>query len=134
MTLLELLYNKPEDILHDAVTSLDKAKLPHLGNFRGSELNKKIKILLNAVTVCTEKNSCSELTAFMDQISNESFNSGSEPSEVQTMLNILEEAIWSHICRFVDSDKQNSAMKLISAIFCSAKQALIDEYAMLERT
>ncbi|MBL8016543.1 MAG: hypothetical protein JNK43_04675 [Ignavibacteria bacterium] len=133
MTLLELLYNKPENILHDAVTALDKVKLPHLGNFRGSELHKKLNTLLQAVTICTEKNSCSDLTAFMGQISDESFSLGSEPAEVQTMLNILEEAIWDHICKMVDSDKQNSAMKLISAIFCSAKQALIDEYAILER-
>ncbi len=133
MTLLELLYNKPEKIQHDAVIALAKAKLPHFSSFSDTELNDKFSRLLNAVTLCTEKNSCDQLADYMNQISNESFDMGSEPVEVQIMLNILEEALWNNICEMVDSDKQNSAMKLIASILSNAKQALIAEYAILER-
>ncbi|MBE2219392.1 MAG: hypothetical protein IAE90_14365 [Ignavibacteria bacterium] len=133
MTLLELLYHKHEEILHDAVTALAKAKLPHFSSFTEAELNERFSRLLHAVTLCTEKNSCSELAAYMNLISDESFDLGSEPVEVQIMLNILEEALWKNICEYVGGHKQNAAMKLITAILCSAKQDLIDEYAILER-
>ena len=134
MTLLELLYNKHEMILNDAVAALAKAKLPHFSSFSETELYEKFSRLLHAVTICTEQNSCDELAAYMNQISNESFDMGSEPVEVQIMLNILEEALWKNICEYVGDHKQNSAMKLISIILGNAKQALIAEYAILERS
>ena len=134
MTLLELLYNQPEKILLDATNSLVRAHLPHYNNFSKSELKERYTKLLDSVTVCAEKNSCKELHSYMNKLSDERFALGFEPTEVQVAINIFEEALWKNIYELVDSDKQNSSMKLITEITGRAKQELIGEYAILERS
>ncbi|HAX49252.1 MAG TPA: hypothetical protein PK605_08125 [Ignavibacteria bacterium] len=134
MTLLELLYDKSDRILRDAANSLIRADLPHYKKFKDSDIKARYKKLLYSVTICAEKNSCSELSSYMNHLSDERFSMGFEPTEVQAAINILEEALWKNIYELVDGDKQNSAMKQITEIMGRAKLELIGEYAMLERS
>lgn len=133
MTLLELLYNKPEQILLEATNSLVRAHLPHYEKFKESDINERFKKLLVSITKCVEKNSCDELNSYMDKLSDERFSMGFEPTEVQVALNIFEEALWKNIDEKVDEDKHVSAMKLITSIVGKAKQEMLGEYAMLEK-
>ncbi len=133
MTLLDLLYNKTDRILLDATNSLVRAQLPHYRKFKESDIHAKFKKLLQDITTCVENNSCNDLVPYVDKLSDERFQMGFEPTEVQTAINILEEAVWKNIAELVDMDKQVSAMKLITCIISKAKQEMIGEYAMLER-
>lgn len=134
MTLLDLLYNKPEQVLLDATNSLLRAHLPHYEKFKESDINTRYKKLLVSVTNCVEKNSCNDLASYMDKLSDERFSMGFEPTEVQVAINIFEEALWKNISELVDGDKQISAMKLITGILSRAKQEMLGEYAILERS
>jgi len=134
MTLLELLYNKPDQILLEATNSLVRAHLPHYEKFKASDINERFKKLLHSITKCVEKNSCNELTSYMDKLSDERFSMGFEPTEVLVALNIFEEALWKNIGDLVDEDKQIAAMKLISSVISKAKQEMIGEYALLEKS
>ena len=134
MTLLELLYNNPDLILEDAANSLQRAQLPHYKNFSETDIIANFKKLLQYITKCVEKNSCNELVPYVDKLSDERFSMGFEPTEVQIAINILEESMWKNIGELVDKDKQVSAMKLITCIISKAKQEMIGEYAMLERS
>ncbi len=134
MTLLDLLYNKPDQVLLDATNSLLRAHLPHYEKFKESDINERYKKLLISITKCVEKNSCNELASYMDKLSDERFSMGFEPTEVQVAINIFEEALWKNISDLVDGDKQISAMKLITGIISRAKQEMLGEYAILERS
>ncbi len=134
MTLLELLYYKPDQILLEATNSLVRAHLPHYEKFKDSDINERFKKLLVSITKCVEKNSCDELNSYMDKLSDERFSMGFEPTEVQVALNIFEEALWKNIDEKVDEDKQVAAMKLITNIVGKAKQEMLGEYAMLEKS
>lgn len=133
MTLLDLLYNKPDRVLADATNSLLRAHLPHYEKFKESDINERYRKLLISITKCVEKNSCNDLASYMDKLSDERFSMGFEPTEVQVAINIFEEALWKNISDLVDGDKQISAMKLITGIISRAKQEMLGEYAMLER-
>lgn len=134
MTLLELLYYKPDQILLEATNSLVRAHLPHYEKFKDSDINERFKKLLVSITKCVEKNSCDELNSYMDKLSDERFSMGFEPTEVQVALNIFEEALWKNIDEKVDEDKQVAAMKLITNIVGKAKQEMLGEYAILEKS
>ena len=131
MTLLELLYNKPEQILADSTNSLVRAHLPHYENFLKTDIHDRFLNLLHSLTRCVENNSCSSMKEYMDKLSDERFSMGFEHTEVQMAINMFEESLWKNITEFVDEDKQFAAMKLVTCILSKAKEELVSEYAML---
>lgn len=133
MTLLELLYNKPDLILLDSTDNLVRANLPHYKLLNAEKIRLRLLKLFQALVRCVEANSCEEMLKFMEKVSDERFASGFELNEVQTAINILEESLWRQINKFVDSDKQVSAMKQVACILTKAKDELADEYALLSK-
>lgn len=131
MTLLELIYNKPELILEDASKCLVRAHLPHYDMYRKEEIGKNLASFLLALTKCIEDNSPDEMIRYMDLITDERFASGFEAEELQVAINIFEESLWKSINKYVDEDKQYAAMKQVCCIIGKAKQEVLDDYAML---
>lgn len=133
MTLLELIYNKPEVILLDSTNSLVREHLPNYEKFPKDEIQERFSNLLQALTKCIELNSSNEMLSYMDKLSVERFKMGFEPREVQTAINIFEEALWKNIYEYVDEDKQFASMKHVTRILSKAKKKLASEYAFLYR-
>ncbi|MBZ0203565.1 MAG: hypothetical protein IT281_00055 [Ignavibacteria bacterium] len=134
MTLLELCYIKPEQILLDSTNCLVRAHLPHYEKFRKDGIHDRFSNLLQALTKCIEVNSCTDMLTYMNKLSDERFIMGFELQEVQTAINIFEESMWKSIAEFVDQDKQFAAMKLVTCILGKAKEELTGEYALLSRS
>jgi hypothetical protein len=134
MTLLELIYNKPELILQESTSALMRVQLPHYSKFRVEEIHKKYSNLLLALTKCIENNKCDDMISYMDLISDERFASGFEAEEVQIALNIFEEALWKNIQKYVDPNNHYSAKKLVTSVIDKAKEELLDEYVTLSRS
>ena len=131
MTLIELLYNKPDLILLDSTDSLVRAHLKHYDKLSPEKIRLRLLKLFQALEKAVEVNSCEEMVKFMDKVSDERYESGYELHEVQTAINILEESLWKNIADFVDKDKQVSAMKQVTCILGKAKEELASEYALL---
>lgn len=133
MTLLEMLYNKPDLILLDALDSLSKIHLIHYDNLKPQLIRFRLSKLLEALVKCVESSSMDEMTNFISKISDERYELGFELYEVQTVINILEESLWKKIQIFIDEDKQISAMKQVSDILSQAKERLVNEYANISK-
>jgi hypothetical protein len=133
MTLLELLYNKPDLILLDSTDSLVRAQLQHYTQLNPEKIRLRFLKLFNALVKSVEINSCEDMVKFMEKVSDERFESGYEISEVQTAINILEETVWRKISLFVDEDKQVAAMKQVTCLLGKAKEELASEYALLSK-
>lgn len=134
MTLLELIYNKPELILQESTNALMRVQLPHYSKFRVEEIHKKYSNLLLALTKCVENKKCDDMLSYMDLISDERFASGFEAEEIQIALNIFEEALWKNIQKYVDPQNHYSAKKQVTGIIDKAKEELLDEYVTLSRS
>ena len=134
MTLLELIYNKPELILQESTNALMRVQLPHYSKFRVEEINKKYSNLLLALAKCIENKKCDDMISYMDLISDERFASGFEAEEVQIALNIFEEALWKNIQKYVDPQNHYSAKKQVTGIIDKAKEELLDEFVTLSRS
>lgn len=133
MTLLELIYNKPELIVKESTKNLMRVNLPHYNKFKKEDLEKNFSNLLLAFTKCIENNSADEMISYMNLILNERFAKGFQIEEVEIALNIFEESIWKNIYKNVDEDKQYSAMKLALCILSKAKEELLNDYAMMSK-
>jgi hypothetical protein len=133
MTLLEMLYNKPDLILLDAMDSLGKAHLSHYDNLKPELARFRLSKLFEALVKSIETSSNVEITNFIGKISGERYELGFELYEVQTVINILEESLWKKIMIFVDEDKQISAMKQVSEILTTAKERLVIEYSQVSK-
>ena len=133
MTLLELCYNKPDLILLDSTNSLVRAQLQHYKHLTPEKLRFRLLRLFQALVKSLEANSCDSMTHFMEQVSDERYESGYELQEVQTAINIMEECFWKKISEFVFADQQIAAMKQVTCILSKAKETLVNEYALLSR-
>lgn len=133
MTLLEMLYNKPDLILLDSTDCLVRAQLQHYKQLSPERIRLRLLKLFQALVKSVEVNSCQEMVKFMEKVSEERYESGYELHEVQAAVNILEETLWKKISKFVDDDKQISAMKQIVCILSKAKEELANEYALLSK-
>jgi hypothetical protein len=134
MTLLELIYNKPELILQESTNSLMRVQLPHYSKFRLEEIHKKYSNLLLALTKCIETQTCDDMIGYMDLISDERFASGFEVEEIQIALNIFEEALWKNIRKYVDPQVHYASKKMVTTIIDKAKEELLNEYVTLSKS
>ena len=124
MTLLELIYNKPELIIQEATNALMRVQLPHYSKFRLEEIQKKYSNLLLALTKCIETQSCHDMIGYMDLISDERFASGFE----------VEEALWKNIRKYVDPQVHYASKKMVTTIIDKAKEELLNEYVTLSKS
>ncbi|MBE2219391.1 MAG: hypothetical protein IAE90_14360 [Ignavibacteria bacterium] len=134
MTLLELIYGKPELILQEATNNLMRVQLPHYSKFRREEIHKKYSSLLLALTKCIETKKCDDMISYMDLITDERFVSGFEEEEIQIALNIFEEAFWKNIRSHVDERSHFEAKKTITTIIDKAKEAMLEDYVTLKKS
>ncbi|MBL8016544.1 MAG: hypothetical protein JNK43_04680 [Ignavibacteria bacterium] len=133
MTLLELIYEKPDLILQEATNNLMRVQLPHYSKFRREEIHKKYSNLLLALTKCIETQKCDDMISYMDLITDERFVSGFEEEEIQIALNIFEEALWKNIKSHVDEKNHFEAKRSVTAIIDKAKEAMLEEYVTLKK-
>ena len=133
MTLIELLHNKPDMILLDSTDNLVRSDLEHYKKLNPENIRIRLMKLFHALIACVEAASCDKMIKHMEKVSEERFESGFEINEVETAINILEESLWRQIGKFVDSDKQVSAMKQVTCILSKAKDELANEYALLSK-
>ncbi|HMQ78969.1 MAG TPA: hypothetical protein PKE39_13980 [Ignavibacteria bacterium] len=134
MTLLELIYNKPELILQESTNALMRVQLPHYSKFRLEEIQKKYSNLLQALAKCIETQKCDDMIGYMDLISDERFASGFEVEEIQIALNIFEEALWKNIKKYVDPKIHYTSKKMVTTIIDKAKEELLNEYVTLSKS
>ena len=134
MTLLYLIYNKPELILQESTNALMRVQLPHYSKFRAEEIHKKYSNLLLALAKCIENKACDDMIGYMDVISDERFASGFEAEEIQIALNIFEETLWKNIQKYVDPQIHYSSKKIVTSIIDKAKEELLNEYVTLSRS
>ncbi|HMT10132.1 MAG TPA: hypothetical protein PKA39_00750 [Ignavibacteria bacterium] len=134
MTLLELIYEKPDLILQEATNNLMRVQLPHYSKFRREDIYKKYSSLLLALAKCIETQKCDDMISYMDLITDERFVSGFEEEEIQIALNIFEEALWKNIKTHVDEKNHFIAKKSVTNVIDKAKEVMLEEYITLKKS
>jgi len=135
MSLEKILHEGKQEMLNEAVESVQRARLQHY-EMAGPELTRqRLDVLLSLVIAAVLERNLVPIIAHANAVATERFEAGADLSEVQTAFNVLEEAIWMRILKKLPAAKQAEALGLVGTVLGSAKDALARKYvSMATRT
>ena len=87
--------------------------------------------LLDQTLICLDTGRAEPLIEWATRVSRERFSSGYDLFEVQTSINVLEEAIWRMVLSSVERGELSNALGLANTLLGMAKDKLAREYVAL---
>jgi hypothetical protein len=129
--LSELFRSWEEDLVDDAVTELRHARLKHY-IADGEEITReRVARFIECAMECFSLGRAEPMISHAEHIARERHASGYDLFEVQTAINVIEEALWKRILSSVEPHELAHALGMVNAIFGMSKDVLARTYVML---
>jgi hypothetical protein len=129
--LSELFRSWEEDLVNDALTELGHARLRHYMDDGEDMTRERVTRFIDRVLECLEQRRAEPIVEHAERIARERHASGYDLFEVQTALNVIEEALWKRVLASVDPEELAHALGMVNAIFHTAKDILARTYVSL---
>ena len=131
MELSELFRSWEDDLVNEAVTELRHARLKsYIAD--GEEITReRVTKFLEKAMECFSLRRAEPMIEHAERISRERHAAGYDLSEVQTAINVIEEALWKRILSSVEPDELAHALGMVNAIFGMSKDVLARTYVSL---
>lgn len=131
MNLITLMENERETIVDVATESLSRSRLVHYeedgideGRLR---LERVFDISLNSI----KERTLIPVIEHAHRIAEERFQAGYDLSEVQTAINVLEEALWRRVVAMTPPEELAESVGLMSTVLGTMKDELARKYVEL---
>jgi hypothetical protein len=131
MNLAELIREKADILVNGAVAELHQARLQHYEEEGIQAAKERLTTLLDETLSCLDARRADPIIDWATRVGHERFAAGYDLFEVQTAINVLEEALWKRILSSVGPDDLAHALGLINAILSTAKDTLARTYVSL---
>ena len=131
MTLIDLLEEEGDQILAEAAQSLARSDLTHYREAGPTVSYERLAELFHLVVAGIRDRNLVPIIDYMAQVADERFHAGYAIREVQIAINVLEEAMWSHIVRRTPPEELAEALGLVSTVLGAAKDSLARAYVSL---
>lgn len=131
MNLIQFLEAEGERIVAEAGESLTRSNLTHYNEAGRAVSQERLAELFRLTVAGIRDRNLVPMIEYMDRIAKDRFHAGYAIREVQTAINVLEEAIWTHIVRSTPPDQLAEALGLASTVLGAAKDALARAYVSL---
>jgi hypothetical protein len=131
MNLTELVRENADDLVSGAVAELHQARLRHYEEEGIDAAHERLTTLLDQTLRCLEAHRADPIIDWATRIGHDRFAAGYDLFEVQTAINVLEEALWKRILSSVGPEDLAHALGLINAILSMAKDTLARTYVSL---
>ncbi len=131
MNLTELVRENADDLVRGAVAELHQARLRHYEEEGIDAAHERLTTLLDQTLRCLEAHRADPIIDWATRIGHDRFAAGYDLFEVQTAINVLEEALWKRILSSVGPEDLAHALGLINAILSMAKDTLARTYVSL---
>lgn len=131
MTLIDLLEEEGDQILAEAALSLSRSDLTHYREAGQAVGHERLAELFRLAVAGIRDRNLVAVIEYMTQVADERFHAGYAIREVQIAINVLEEAMWSHIVRRTPPDELAEALGLVSTVLGAAKDSLARAYVSL---
>ncbi len=125
------LRDRREKILASAGESMARAHLPHYPHPHETTGMDRLTALYALVAGCAADHNLAPIAGYARRIAHERHAAGIELSEVQTAINVLEEAIWRAILSEVPVAEQGEALGVVGTILGAVKDKLACAYVTL---
>jgi hypothetical protein len=131
MNLITLLEKEAEPIVAEASLALTRADLAHYIEAGRTVGHERLAELYRWTTVCIRDRNLAPMVDYMNQVAGDRYHAGYSIREVQIAINVLEEALWSHIVRDMSTGELAEALGLVSTVLGAAKDTLARTYVSL---
>lgn len=131
MDLNQLLTTRKDTILEGAMSAMSRSHLKHYEASGPSCTRVQLSACLNLIQQSLAEKHPDPLTAHIEKVAKERFAAGYDLSEVQTAINVLEEAVWKVIVGHVGAEDLATSLGLVSTVIGAAKDQLARTYVEL---
>jgi hypothetical protein len=116
-----LLREKSNEILDHAMASLSRSHLTTYERDGEVVARERLEKFLNLTIEAIEERQLEDITRYSESMSEARFAAGFDLSEVQTAINVLEEAIWKNVLTSVPPAELPEALGLVATVLGVAK-------------
>ncbi len=131
MELSELFRSWEDDLVEDALTELGHARLRHYMDDGDEVTRERVTLFIDRVLECLEKRRVEPIVEHAERIARKRHASGYDLFEVQTAINVIEEALWKRVLASVEPEELAHALGMVNAIFHTGKDVLARTYVSL---
>ncbi len=133
MNLLELLESKAEEIITGASDAMQRTGMKHYDADPPEQIRKKLTMLYHLTERGVKEKNLFPMVSYVEKMAEERFAAGFDLQEVQTAINVLEEFMWKQIIEDLPAGAQAEALRIISSILGSGKDAIARRYVELNK-
>lgn len=127
----DLLERERRGVLDEAFESLQRSHAVHYER-SGEELTReRLAELFDLVVAALRDRQLAPVTRYCEDMAERRFSDGFGISEVQTALNVVEEAMWRRVVTGVPAEELAEAIGLLSTILGHGKDVLARRYVSL---
>jgi hypothetical protein len=125
------LSDRAEDVLASARASIARAHLPHYERAGEAATMDRLRDLYALVVLCAVERHLAPIAEWAARVAAERHAAGVDLGEVQTAINVLEEAIWRAVLAEMPAAAQGEALGVVGTILGAAKDRLACTYVSL---
>lgn len=134
MDLIDLLEKETDQIVAEATSALTRSKLSHYVEAGQAVSHDRLAELYQLTLRSIRERNLVPVIEHMAVVAEERYHAGYDIREIQTAINVLEEAIWNHIVRNTPPNDLAEALGLVSTVLGAAKDSLARSYVSLAST
>jgi hypothetical protein len=131
MNLEQLLTEHREEILDQATNGLARAHMAHYDEAGMLEARERLSVVYDLSLRSIVDRDLKPIVSYAEQVAQERFAAGYDLEEIQTALNVLEEAAWKRVIAECPPSELAMALGLISTVHGAGKDALARCYVSL---
>jgi len=131
MELTELLRERSDDLVAEAMAELRQAHLEHYEAEGLTAVRERLATLLEVTLQCLSTARADPVVEYTTRVAHDRFAGGYDLLELQTAINVLEEALWKQILSSMEPVEVAHALGLVSSILGMGKDALARAYVSL---
>lgn len=125
------LSERQEEVLASASAAIARTHLPHYDRPGASVAADRLRALYAVVVRCAAERHLTPVDDHVARIAVERHAAGIELREVQTAINVLEEAIWHAVLAELPPEQQGEALGVVGTILGAVKDRLACAYVSL---
>jgi hypothetical protein len=129
MNVAEFLTEHADAILSNAVESLGRAHIARYEQTGSGEA--RLRALFEVVVRCCAERHLGPVLDHAERIARERYAAGYDLGEVQTAINVLEEAAWRAILEHAPAADQGESLGILATVLGAAKDRLASTYVSL---
>jgi len=129
--LVDLLQRHEPAILAESFEGISRCRLARYQAAGEEETRRRLARLLSLLLLAVRDRDLEPVLAYAREIARQRFGEGVDLQEVQSAINVLEEAVWRRVVKEVPPDQLAEALGLVSTVLGVCKDTMASTYVAL---